>query len=110
VELLDTRTRRWNLGASAPPTRCRPIRARRRQRRPCPVAGVESAGLSPDLAGVDQFNERLRNARLYASFSPGQVITDKFLDRSGSALATDRRPDRQLHDGIAGQRGGPSRE
>ena len=45
----------------------------------------KALGLSPDLAGVDQFNERLRNARLYASFSPGQVITDKFLDRSGSA-------------------------
>jgi len=45
----------------------------------------KALGLSPDLAGVDQFNERLRNARLYASFSPGQTITDKFLDRSGSA-------------------------
>jgi formylglycine-generating enzyme required for sulfatase activity len=45
----------------------------------------KALGLSPDLAGVDLFNERLRNARLYASFSPGQVITDKFLDRSGNA-------------------------
>ncbi len=43
--------------------------------------------LSPDLSGVDAFNERLRNARLYASFSPGQVITDKFRDRHGSAPA-----------------------
>jgi formylglycine-generating enzyme required for sulfatase activity len=42
-------------------------------------------GLTPDLAGVDEFNERLRNARLYASFSPGQVVTDKFVDRSGNA-------------------------
>ena len=42
-------------------------------------------GLSPDVAGVDEFNERLRNARLYASFKPGQIITDKFVDRSGSA-------------------------
>jgi len=42
-------------------------------------------GLSPDLPGVDEFNRRLRNSRLYASFSPGQVITDKFLDRHGSA-------------------------
>jgi formylglycine-generating enzyme required for sulfatase activity len=41
--------------------------------------------LSPDLAGVDEFNRRLRNARLYASYSPGQVVTDKFLDRHGSA-------------------------
>jgi formylglycine-generating enzyme required for sulfatase activity len=45
----------------------------------------KALGLSPDLAGVDDFNRRLRNARLYASLSPGQVIVDKFLDRSGSA-------------------------
>ena len=44
-------------------------------------------GLSPDLAGVDEFNERLRNARLYASFKPGQVVRDKFLDRAGAAPA-----------------------
>jgi formylglycine-generating enzyme required for sulfatase activity len=86
-ELLDTRTR---------------IEGIRRQRATNVLAQANSAldagnadlaqllaqkalGLSPDLAGVDQFNERLRNARLYASFSPGQVITDKFLDRSGSA-------------------------
>ena len=46
-----------------------------------------AVGLSPDLAGVDEFNRRLRNARLYASFSPGQVIVDKFLDRHGNAPA-----------------------
>jgi formylglycine-generating enzyme required for sulfatase activity len=45
----------------------------------------KALGLSPDLAGVDEFNQRLRNARLYASFAPGQVITDKFLDRHGNA-------------------------
>ena len=86
-ELLDTRTR---------------IEGIRRQRASNVLAQANSAldagnadlaqllaqkalGLSPDLAGVDQFNERLRNARLYASFSPGQIITDKFLDRSGTA-------------------------
>ena len=47
----------------------------------------KALGISPDLPGVEDFNERLRNARLYASFSPGQVITDKFLDRHGSAPA-----------------------
>lgn len=47
----------------------------------------KALGLSPDLSGVDAFNKRLRNARLYASFSPGQVITDKFRDRHGSAPA-----------------------
>jgi len=45
----------------------------------------KALGMSPDLPGIEQFNERLRNARLYASFSPGQVITDKFLDRHGNA-------------------------
>jgi formylglycine-generating enzyme required for sulfatase activity len=44
-------------------------------------------GLSPDVAGVDAFNERLRNARLYASYKPGQVLTDAFVDRNGKAPA-----------------------
>ncbi|MBS0556907.1 MAG: SUMF1/EgtB/PvdO family nonheme iron enzyme [Proteobacteria bacterium] len=45
----------------------------------------KALALSPDLSGIDEFNRRLRNARLYASYSPGQVIADKFLDRHGSA-------------------------
>jgi formylglycine-generating enzyme required for sulfatase activity len=45
----------------------------------------KALALSPDLSGIDAFNERLRNARLYASYSPGQVVTDKFRDRHGSA-------------------------
>lgn len=45
----------------------------------------KALGLSPDLAGIDEFNRRLRNARLYASYSPGQIIVDKFLDRHGNA-------------------------
>jgi formylglycine-generating enzyme required for sulfatase activity len=45
----------------------------------------KALGLSPDLSGIDEFNQRLRNARLYASFSPGQVVTDKFIDRHGNA-------------------------
>jgi formylglycine-generating enzyme required for sulfatase activity len=43
--------------------------------------------ISPDLGGLDAFNERLRNARLYASFKPGQVIQDRFLDITGQAPA-----------------------
>jgi formylglycine-generating enzyme required for sulfatase activity len=42
-------------------------------------------GFSPDVAGVDAFNERLRNARLYASYKPGQAIRDAFVDRNGKA-------------------------
>ncbi|MHB8448482.1 MAG: SUMF1/EgtB/PvdO family nonheme iron enzyme [Rudaea sp.] len=45
----------------------------------------KALALSPDLAGVDDFNRRLRNARLYANYSPGQIVVDKFLDRHGSA-------------------------
>jgi formylglycine-generating enzyme required for sulfatase activity len=41
--------------------------------------------LTPDLPGIDEFNRKLRNARLYASLAPGQVVTDKFVDRHGEA-------------------------
>ena len=47
----------------------------------------KALSLSHDLAGVDAFNQRLRNARLYANFSPGQIIKDKFRDRHGNAPA-----------------------
>jgi len=85
--LLDTRTR---------------IEGIRRQRAANTMAQANSAldagdpnlaemlaqkalSLTPDLAGIDEFNRKLRNARLYASFAPGQVVTDKFLDRHGDA-------------------------
>ncbi|HEY6984845.1 MAG TPA: SUMF1/EgtB/PvdO family nonheme iron enzyme, partial [Rhodanobacteraceae bacterium] len=41
--------------------------------------------ISPDLAGIDEFTARLRNARLYASLKPGQVIRDRYLDITGQA-------------------------
>jgi formylglycine-generating enzyme required for sulfatase activity len=47
----------------------------------------KAQGISPDLAGIDDFNLRLRNARLYASLAPGQVIRDRFLDVAGNAPA-----------------------
>jgi formylglycine-generating enzyme required for sulfatase activity len=47
----------------------------------------EAQAISADLRGLDEFNERLRNARLYANFSPGQVFSDRFLDTTGSAPA-----------------------
>jgi formylglycine-generating enzyme required for sulfatase activity len=47
----------------------------------------KAQGISPDLAGVDDFNLRLRNARLYASLAPGEVIKDRFLDLPGTAPA-----------------------
>ncbi|WP_285401512.1 SUMF1/EgtB/PvdO family nonheme iron enzyme [Luteibacter sp. ME-Dv--P-043b] len=42
---------------------------------------------SADLAGLDDFNERLTNARLYASYKPGQVFADRFVDSTGQAPA-----------------------
>ncbi|MDR2012457.1 MAG: SUMF1/EgtB/PvdO family nonheme iron enzyme [Rhodanobacter sp.] len=45
----------------------------------------KAQNISSDLTGLDQFDLRLRNARLYASLSPGQVVRDRFLDIAGSA-------------------------
>jgi formylglycine-generating enzyme required for sulfatase activity len=45
----------------------------------------KAQSISPDLAGLDKFNQSLRNARLYASMTPGQVMRDRFLDIAGSA-------------------------
>ena len=39
----------------------------------------------PDLAGLDDFKERLVNARLYANYRPGQVFTDSYVDLPGKA-------------------------
>ena len=47
--------------------------------------GKKAQSISPDLVGLDKFTLGLRNARLYASLSPGQVIHDRFLDMAGSA-------------------------
>lgn len=43
--------------------------------------------ISPDLNGLDEFNTRLRNARLYGSLAPGHVFEDRYLDRGGQAPA-----------------------
>lgn len=88
-QLLDTRTRTEGV---------------RRQRAETVLAQAQSAldsgnadlaerlarqaqGISADLPGVDEFQVRLRNARLYASLRPGQLISDPFLDRAGTAPA-----------------------
>jgi formylglycine-generating enzyme required for sulfatase activity len=47
----------------------------------------KAQSISPDLAGLDDFSLRVRNARLYASLTPGQVLHDGFLDIAGSAPA-----------------------
>ena len=41
--------------------------------------------ISPDLAGMEAFNDALHNARLYGGHKPGQSFVDRFVDRLGSA-------------------------
>ncbi|UPG84181.1 formylglycine-generating enzyme family protein [Luteibacter aegosomatis] len=48
---------------------------------------AQAQQISPDVAGIDDFNERLTNARLYASYKPGQVFADRFVDSAGQAPA-----------------------
>ncbi|HKE48896.1 MAG TPA: SUMF1/EgtB/PvdO family nonheme iron enzyme [Rhodanobacteraceae bacterium] len=43
--------------------------------------------ISPDLSGLDEFAQRIRNARLYASLKPGQEIRDRYVDIAGEAPA-----------------------
>ncbi|WP_267221794.1 SUMF1/EgtB/PvdO family nonheme iron enzyme [Dyella silvae] len=43
----------------------------------------QAKAISPDLAGLADFGERLTNARLYASYKPGQVFNDRFVDMPG---------------------------
>jgi formylglycine-generating enzyme required for sulfatase activity len=107
-ELLDTRTQ---------------IEGIRRQRATAVMSQANSAldagnpdlaqslaqkalGLSPDVAGIDAFNERLVNARLYASYKPGQVITDTFADRNGNAPALVVIPTGKFTMGSASQESG----
>lgn len=45
----------------------------------------QAKAISPDLAGLSDFGERLTNAHLYASYKPGQVFSDRFLDIPGQA-------------------------
>lgn len=45
----------------------------------------QAQSISPQLAGLDEFEVRLTNARLYASFKPGQVFTDRYVDMNGQS-------------------------
>ena len=47
----------------------------------------QARATSPQLGALAEFDVRLTNARLYASFQPGQVFTDRFVDMAGSAPA-----------------------
>ena len=45
----------------------------------------QAQSISPQLAGVAEFEEQITNARLYASYRPGQVFTDHFVDMTGQS-------------------------
>ena len=45
----------------------------------------QARGISPTLSGLAEFAGRLTDARLYASFRPGQVFADRFVDLAGRA-------------------------
>lgn len=47
----------------------------------------KAQSISADLGGIDDFQQRLRNARLYASMKPGEVVRDRFVDIAGFAPA-----------------------
>ena len=47
----------------------------------------QAQAISADLAGLADFRERLVNARLYASYKPGQVFADSYVDMPGKAPA-----------------------
>ncbi|MEO7066802.1 MAG: SUMF1/EgtB/PvdO family nonheme iron enzyme [Rhodanobacter sp.] len=48
---------------------------------------AQAKAASPNLSGLTSFAEQLVNARLYAGFKPGQVITDRYVDLPGKSPA-----------------------
>ncbi len=45
----------------------------------------QARGISATVAGLAEFAERLADARVYATFRPGQVFADRFVDLAGRA-------------------------
>ena len=48
------------------------------------LAGQAQA-ISPQLQGIAEFEEKITNAQLYASYKPGQVFSDHFVDMTGQS-------------------------
>lgn len=44
---------------------------------------AQAQAISPDLASLADFQQQLVNARLYASYRPGQVFSDRYVDLPG---------------------------
>lgn len=47
----------------------------------------KALAISPDVQGLDEFNQHMSNAMLYAGYKPGQVFSDQFLDIRGRGPA-----------------------
>ncbi|KGI77558.1 formylglycine-generating enzyme family protein [Oleiagrimonas soli] len=45
----------------------------------------QALAISPDVPGVNAFDQRLHNARVYANYRPGQNFSDAYVDISGNA-------------------------
>lgn len=88
-ELLDTRTRIENLRRSRAVNVLEQADSALDSGNPdmAEQLAKQAMTMSADLPGISAFNQKLKNARLYASYQPGQVITDTFLDRSGKSPA-----------------------
>ncbi len=48
---------------------------------------VQARAIDPALAALKDFDEQLTNARLYASYKPGQVFSDRYVDLPGKTPA-----------------------
>ncbi|OOG57235.1 SUMF1/EgtB/PvdO family nonheme iron enzyme [Rhodanobacter sp. C03] len=48
---------------------------------------AQAQGISPSLGGLANFQEQLTNAQLYASYKPGQVFSDRYVDLPGKTPA-----------------------
>jgi len=48
---------------------------------------MQARAVDPDLPALVAVDERLTNARLYASYKPGQVFTDRYVDLPGKTPA-----------------------
>src|SRR6185312_3490435 len=67
---------------------------------------VQARAVDPDLPALAAVDERLTNARLYASYKPGQVFTDRYVDLPGKTPAMVVIPTGRFMMGAAGNKDG----
>ena len=105
--ICSKRARASTASAGSAPKPC----SRRRARRSIPATPISPSSSpsarrrSAPISAASTISQlRLRNARLYASFKPGQVIRDRYLDIAGEAPCGRRDADRRIRHGLAGRR------